>query len=129
LAKKTVQLSATDVLTSVPYPNEAVKLEMRKDGSALASVPMKRPGWVDGPLGWFVPYSTHRRVELDPIGMAVMGLCDGKRKVEEVISEFARENLLSWREAQLCVLQFLRQITEKGLVVIVGSSKNESREQ
>jgi hypothetical protein len=126
LAKKTIQLSAQDMLTSVPYSNEAVKLEIRKDGSALASVPMKKPGWVDGPLGWFVPFSTHRRVQLDPIGVAVMGLCDGKRRVEEIISEFARENLLSWREAQICVMQFLRLITERGLVVIVGSSKNES---
>jgi hypothetical protein len=58
--------------------------------------------------------------------VAVMGLCDGRRKVEEVINEFARENLLSWREAQICVMQFLRLITERGLVVIVGSSKNES---
>jgi hypothetical protein len=123
VAKKNIQLSPEDVLTAVPYVNEMTKLEVRKDGSALVSVPLKKPGWVDGPLGWLLPYSTHRRLELDPIGVAVMGLCDGRRKVEEIIEKFASENLLSWREAQICVLQFLRLITERGLVVIVGSSK------
>jgi hypothetical protein len=126
VAKKNIQLSPEDVLTAVPYVNEMTKLEVRNDGSVLASVPVKKPGWVDGPLGWLLPYSTHRRIELDPIGAAVMGLCDGKRRVGEVIEEFARENLLTWREAQVCVLQFLRLITERGLVVIVGSSKNKS---
>jgi hypothetical protein len=129
LAKKTIQLSADDMLKAIPYANEAVRLETRKDGSVLASVPLKKPAWVAGPLGWLLPYSSHRRVELDPIGAAVMAMCDGKKKVEEIISEFARENLLSWREAQICVMQFLRQVTERGLVVIVGSSKHESREQ
>jgi hypothetical protein len=124
VARKTVQLSAEDLLTAVPYANETMKLDMRQDGSAVASVPMKKPKWVDGPLGMFLPYSTHKRVELDPIGVAVIGLCDGKRRVEQVVEEFARENLLSWRESQMCVMPFLRLVTERGLIVIVGSSKD-----
>jgi hypothetical protein len=130
LAKKTHQLTAEDVLTAVPVLNETVKLDLRKDGSAVASIPMRKPGWVSGPLGWLLPYSSHRRVELDALGMAVLGLCDGKRKVEDVIEEFARENLLSWREAQVCVMQFLRQIVERGVIAIVGLSiTNKSESQ
>ncbi len=122
MAKKTLQLTAEDILTAVPVLNETVRLDRRKDGSAVASIPMKKPGWVSGPLGWLLPYSSHRRVELDALGVAVLGLCDGKRKVEEVVEEFARQNLLSWREAQVCVMQFLRQIVERGVIAIVGLS-------
>lgn len=127
MAKKTVQLTAEDVLTAVPHANEAMKLDMRKDGSAVVSVPMQKPKFLVPPISWLLPYSSHKRLELDRLGVAVLGLCDGRRKVENIIEEFARQNLLSWRESQVCVMQFLRQITERGLVVIVGlSPKNKS---
>ena len=125
MAKRVKQLTADEILKAVPYANDAIKLEVRPDGSALASVPMQKPKWVDGPMGWFLPYSTHRRVELDEIGVVVLKLCDGKRKVEEIVEEFAKRHMLSWREAQICVLAFLRQIVERGLVVIVGLSPND----
>jgi hypothetical protein len=48
--------------------------------------------------------------------------------VETVIEKFAAANKLSFREAQLPVTQFLQQLTERGLVAIVGSP-NEANEQ
>jgi hypothetical protein len=127
LAKKTLQLSAGEVLTSVPFVNEAMKLDLRKDGSAIASIPMQKPRYLVPPFSWLLPYSSHKRVELDRLGIAVLGLCDGKRRVEEIIEVFAREHLLSWRESQICVVQFLRQIVERRLIVIVGlPSKDKS---
>ena len=128
MAKMTQQLTAQDILTAVPVVNEMVTLDRRDNGCAVATVPMKKPGWLSGPLGWFLPYSSHRRIQLDVLGVAVLELCDGKRSVEAVIEEFARRNLLSWREAQICVMQFLRQIVERGVVAIVGLSPNRKSE-
>lgn len=128
MAKKTQELTSQDILTAVPVLNEKVVLDKRDSGCAMAMIPLKKPEWLSGPLGWFLPYSSHRRVQLDVLGMAVLNLCDGKRSVEDVIEEFARQNLLSWRESQVCVMQFLRQIAERGVVAIVGLSPNRKSE-
>jgi len=129
LAKKINSLAAQDILKAVPFVNDKAKLDVRSNGTAVASIPLRKPGWVDGPLGWLLPYSSHRRIELDRLGMAVIGLCDGERQVEGVIEEFARRHLLSWRESQVCVMQFMRQVVERGLVVIVGLSPNDTSER
>ena len=129
MAKKINSLTAQDILKAVPCVNDEAELDVRSDGTAVASIPMRKPGWVDGPLGWLLPYSSHRRMELDRLGMAVIGLCDGERQVENVIEDFARRHLLSWRESQVCVMQFMRQVVERGLVVIVGLSPKDKSER
>lgn len=86
----------------------------------LVSVPMKRPKYMIPPISWLLPYSTHRRVELDALGAEVLDLCDGKRTVETVIEAFADRHRLSFREGQLAVSEFLRQLTQRGLTAIVG---------
>jgi hypothetical protein len=86
----------------------------------VVSVPMRRPRFLVPPLSWILPYSSHRRVELDALGAGVLDLCDGRRSVEAVIEAFAARHKLSFREAQLAVTQFLKQLTHRGLLAIVG---------
>jgi hypothetical protein len=52
-------------------------------------------------------------------------MCDGRRTVEAIIEEFAADHKLSFREAQLSVTQFLRQLTQRGLIAVVGESKDD----
>lgn len=112
---------ASAFLKAVPHPNEAMKLTPRKDGGVLAAVPMRRPKHLFPPLSWILPYSSHRRVELDPVGAAVLKKCDGRRTTERIIEEFATDHKLTFREAQLSVSQFLKQLTQRGIVAIVGT--------
>jgi len=113
-------LSAEDFLRAVPFANRAMTIVPASDGGALASIPMNRPRWLVPPLSWMLPYSSQRRVRLDAVGCGVLGLCDGNRNIETIIEEFARANKLSFREAQLPTTQFLKQMTERGIIVVVG---------
>lgn len=121
------KLLTAEYLRAIPYRNETMELDRRAGGGVLASIPMKRPRYMVPPLSWVLPYSTHRRVELDPLGAEVLDLCDGKRSVEGVIERFAAGHKLTFRESQLAVTQFLRQLTQRGLTVIVGHDKDVSQ--
>ena len=119
------QLSTANLLAAVPYRNRAMEITSRPDGSALVSIPIPRPKFLVPPLSWILPFSPHRRVELEPVGAGVLRMCDGRRTVEAIIEEFAADHKLSFREAQLSITQFLRQLTQRGLIAVVGGSKDD----
>jgi len=115
--KQTVE--PVDLLKAVPVANEAMETDYRGDGTVLVSVPMRRPKWLAPPISWLLPYSSHRRVELDRPGAQVLKMCDGKRTVERIIEEFAAMHKLTFRESHLAVTQFLRMLTERGVIAVV----------
>jgi hypothetical protein len=118
-SKPDPKMAPAKLLGSVPMVNESATVEPSGEGM-LVSVPMRRPRWLVPPLSWILPFSSHRRVELDALGSSVLRSCDGERTVEEVIERFAEENKLSFRESQLSVSAFLQMLVERGIVVIVG---------
>ena len=112
-------ISADKLLAAVPHRNAAVQTE--PSGAALlVSVPLKRPRWLVPPLSWVIPFRGTRRIELDAAGRAVFELCDGRRTVEEIVESFAKTHTLSFRESQLAVTQFLRELLRRGIIAIVG---------
>ena len=116
--------SVQTLLAAVPYRNERMEVALRRDGGLLATVPMRRPKSLVPPLSWILPYSRQRRVELDALGASVLDLCDGRRNVESIVEKFAGDHKLSFREAQLSVTQFLGELSQRGLVAIVGLDKD-----
>jgi len=116
--------SVPQLLATVPHKNAAVKLRRVRDGM-LATIPMARPRWLVPPLSWILPFSRFRQVRLDAPGTAVLDLCDGQHTVEQIIETFAGENKLSFREAQLAVVQFLRELVQRGIVALVGTPGRE----
>ena len=116
--------SAQTLLKAVPHRNVAMELTHRRDGSTLAALPLRRPKYLVPPISWILPYSSHRRVNLDRLGAGVLDLCDGRRSVESIIEKFAADHKLSFREAQLSVTQFLKQLSQRGLVAIVGQDED-----
>jgi hypothetical protein len=116
-------ITAASFLRAVPYVNRAMEITRRPDGGALVAIPIPRPKFLVPPLSWILPVSTHRRVELEPVGAAVLDLCDGRRTVEGIIERFAADHKLSFREAQLSITEFLHQLVTRGLVAIIGSDK------
>ena len=112
------------LLSAVPHANEAMEIKSRSGGGVLASVPMERSRMLVPPLSWILPYSSHRRVELDVLGASVLKMCDGRTTVESIIETFSVRHRLSFRESQLAVTQFLRQLVQRGVVAIVGLGEN-----
>ena len=119
--KQTKTLTASKYLQAVPVANEAMRVTRMRDGEALAEIPLNRPRWLVPPISWILPFSSRRRVRLDSVGAGVLNRCDGKNTIEKIIEDFAAENKLSFREAQLPVTQFLQQMTQRGMVVLVSS--------
>ena len=117
--------TAERMLRSRPYANEAMKVERLHGGGGIASIAIRRPRYLVPPLSWILPFSSHRRVQLDALGLEVLDLCDGRHTVERMIETFASAHRLTFREAQLPVTQFLRQLTQRGLVAIVGDKKDD----
>lgn len=108
------------VLTGVPVVNAAATITPRGRGGLMASVPVRRPAFMVRPLTWILPFSSVRRVDLDTLGAAILGQCDGTRSVSDIAAWFAAENRLTAREAELSVLQFIRQLSERGVLVVAG---------
>jgi hypothetical protein len=117
------QISVDQFLRAKPLRNVSMKMERRGDGTTLVSIPLRRPGWMVPPLSWLLPFSSHRRIELDTVGSEVLEMCDGSRTVERIIEDFASKEKLSFREAQLSVTQFLQQMSHRGMIAIVGIQK------
>ncbi len=115
------QMAVSQFLTAVPYQNTAVKTEPRGEG-VLVSVPVRRPGWLIPPISWVLPWSRQRRVELDAPGTEVLQLVDGRRSVEEIVESFAKNHKLTFRESQVAVTQFMRNLVQRGIVVVVGTA-------
>ena len=121
--KSSREMTVAQFLGAVPQKNDAVKVEPAGDG-LLVSVPIPRPRWLVPPISWVLPFSDHRRVELDAPGKTVLELCDGKRTVEEVVETFAQKHKLSFRESQLAVTRFFRDLVRRGIIVVVGNEEN-----
>lgn len=72
------------------------------------------------PVTWLLPLRPERRFELDALGASVLNMCDGDSSVEQIIGRFAEGNGLSFREAQVSVVQFLKMLTQRGVIAIVA---------
>ena len=118
-------ISPVDILESVPILNESALIKRGSRGGALVEIPLKRPKYMIPPLSWVLPFSRMRRVKLDVLGVAMLDICDGRRTVEGVIEKFAMDNKLTFREAQLPVMEFLKNLSERGVLVIAGISQGQ----
>ncbi len=116
-------MTVADVLDTVPVRNTSVREERRNEGETVLVVPLKRRWYMGPPLSWVMPFSGERKVELDPLGMDVWGWCDGQRTAEDVIDAFAEKHHVTFHEARVSVLTFLRELTRRGLIVMLGDGE------
>lgn len=69
----------------------------------------------------WLPETIEKRVELDDLGIFVYDLIDGERSVAGIIDLFIQNFKLNRREAELSVVQFLRSLAERRMIMIVVS--------
>jgi hypothetical protein len=116
---KPQQFSRTDALNCIPVRNPLV-LENRLDsGEMLLSYPEALRPWFAGILQRLKNKPELRRMrklQLDILGTGVWDLVDGKSTVMEIIDSFAGLHQLYHKEAEVSVIQFLRELGRRGIV-------------
>jgi hypothetical protein len=105
------------LLDAVPTVNRALRSEW-KDGALVLWVPLRQRWWFHL-LGWLLPLRKERGIELDETGREVWLACDGERRLEQIIEEFADRHQLKFHEARLCIVAFLRSLAERNLLALV----------
>jgi hypothetical protein len=106
------------MLEATPLRNAAAAVEPDGLEGLRITVRSRRPGWLVPPLSWLLPLRRVRVVRLDRVGSRVWGLCDGERTVEAVVDEFARAYALTFHEARVAVIGYLKQLVQRGALAI-----------
>jgi len=122
---KDVEIKA--ILHAVLVRNEALRIETPGERNLLVYVPLRQRWFMRPPFSWLLRFSKERAVALDALGREVWEACDGKMTTERIIERFAARHRLSFHEARLSVMEFLRQLTRRGMIVVVGNEPKESR--
>ena len=95
-------------------------LENRLDsGEMLLSYPQTLKPWFAGILRRIKKESElrhMRKLQLDILGTGVWELVDGKSTVMEIIDSFAGRHQLYHKEAEISVIQFLRELGRRGII-------------
>jgi hypothetical protein len=118
--RKKPQLSMNDFLDAVPVPNNSAETVREADDELVLAVPLRKRWYMKAPFSLIFPFSTKKRIGLDLLGKEVWKNCDGVRTAERIIEEFAGAHRLSFHEARLSVMLFLKELTQRGFIVMVG---------
>ena len=116
---KPAQLSRTDALGCIPIRNPMVVESRMDSGEILLSYTETLKPWFAGILRRMNKASEIRRtrkLQLDILGTGVWDLVDGKSTVMEIIDSFAGIHQLYHKEAEVSVIQFLRELGRRGIV-------------
>lgn len=113
-------VTAQDLLEARPVPNQAVRSERSGRGELVLKVALKDRWYLKRPLTLLLPVRRERGYALDRLGEEVWQACNGRHTAEEIIDSFARHHHLRFHEARLSVMQYLRHLTQRGLLVMVG---------
>jgi len=115
---------AAEQMSAIPCRNRAASVEqMGKGGGVLVCIPLAKKWWVRPPLTWIFPVSGQRRVQLDETGAWVLEQCNGNQTIEQIVERLQEKHKLSFHEARVPVLQFLRMLCERGIVALVTKGK------
>ncbi len=91
------------------------------DGPVTIDIPLQRRAipkplvWVASKLARKTPPNI-RKLQLDPVGSFVWRSADGHRSVRELIWLLAAEYRLNRRDAEVALLEFLGQLSQRNLI-------------
>jgi hypothetical protein len=83
----------------------------------VLEVPRTYPRWL-GPLPRVLGAKRTRKIHLDGTALLVWRRIDDRTDLGGLVDWFAAEQNLGFNEARLIVLQFLRSLAQRGLVVL-----------
>ena len=111
-----------------PVRNPSVETTREESGEISVKLPRRRSWWLDKLAKWGrIP--DYRIVSLDKIGTEVWENCDGEHSVKDLVALHAERHKLARKEAELSMVQFLKQLAQRGIIVLViDEEKKESDE-
>lgn len=122
LERKKSKVAFTQQLSSVPVKNHRMEELERDDGCVILRLQLAYPRWML-PLKALLNLHDAKRVRLDRVGTGVLDRIDGHKTFEQLIDEFAADHALTFFEARALLMQYLRTLMGKGIVVIALPDK------
>ena len=116
--KELEALSFAELYPSVPVRNETARVQEVGE-RLIVAVPLKRPRGLYAVLEWFFLFSKQHRLELDELGASVLRACDGRATVRALIEDFAARHKLTFHEARVLIMMFLKKMLERGIVAVL----------
>lgn len=116
---KSQPISRTEALGCIPVRNPRVVESRMDSGEMLLSYPETLSPWFSGILRLMKKPSEIRRMrklQLDILGASVWDLVDEKSSVTDIVASFAKLHRLYPKEAEISVIQFLRELGRRGII-------------
>ncbi len=107
------------MLSATPERNRAAEHRWRNGDILELTVLKKRPWFLVPPLTWIFQTRPRRLFELDRLGSELWKLCDGKRKVEDLVDECARRHRLTFHESRVAVTGYVSELVRRGALVLI----------
>ena len=106
-------------LHAIPVRNEKLEITPsdRNPDALIVGVALRYRGLL-GVVARYVRARERKRYELTGISRELFERLDGKRSVEELIDWLCEQDQLTFLEGRALVLQYLRDLMRRGLVVI-----------
>ncbi len=111
------QLTPREQLAFVPLRNAKIRLVENATARALFEIDAVYPRWF-GPLPRWLGAKQTKRFALDGLALAVWRRIDDRISLGGLIDAVAAEEQLEFNEARLLTLQFLRLLSQRGLIVL-----------
>lgn len=110
-----------------PVRNRAVRTESHGDHLRI-TVRKRRPRYLVPPLSWVIRPRLERQVELEGLGVEMLKMCDGHKRVEQLVDEFAATYDLTFHEARVSVTGYLKLLVQRGVIVLVDDQPADQKE-
>jgi len=122
--KSVPRITREQALATRPVHNPDLEVIHPEGGEVTIRIPRRKVWWVNllAKLGGVPQYRT---ITLDRVGTSVWELCDGRHTVRELITRLAEEHQLSRKEAELSMVTYLKQLAQRGLVLMVVDEDKE----
>jgi hypothetical protein len=127
LKKKQPRISKLEMISAIPVRNSSLEFREGEGKTKIDFPPLT--GWRAKFLAFFFQAPKRRSVELDELGSEFLAFCDGKRQVGDVIKLVREEYQLSWKEAEVSTLAYLRELGGRGVVGMAVTSQRPGGEK
>ncbi|MGQ9525351.1 MAG: PqqD family protein [Armatimonadota bacterium] len=116
-----------EVLRARPIRNPVVSWERNDQGETILHIPLQK-GRVIKALRWFFPAPDQKQLVLDEIGGDMWELCDGTNTIDDIRRRLCDKYRLERREAEASLIEYLRQLAKRRLVVALGDAPAQTQD-
>jgi len=119
------QLDFETQLHCVPVRNEGVTAIVPESDPEVLIVEVRlRYGGLLGVAARLFKSRRMRRYELAGLARELYGKVDGRRTLEDLVVELSADEKLAFLEARALLVHYLKDLMQRGLVVIVGARED-----